>query len=113
VIAPNAPSNGVSRWNVAACRQSTSPETTGMIADRNARVADAAAIPIAVVPAHLTPIRLIATKPAMIPHARSGTDIPGRNHCLIADAESRAVSPQVGTQSHQYDTPVRLPSTGA
>ena len=31
----------------------------------------------------------------------------------MADADKSAVKPQVGTQPHQYETPVRLPSTGA
>ena len=45
--------------------------------------------------------------------ASADTGTPGRYHCLIADAERSAVRPHVGTQPHQYDTPVRLPSTGA
>src|ERR1051325_6812431 len=84
-----------------------------MVADRNASAAAIAAIAIAVFAAHRTPSRLMTTNTTMIRHARSGTEVPGRNHWLIADAETSAVSPQVGIQPHQYATPVRLPSTGA
>src|SRR5262249_21773248 len=53
------------------------------------------------------------TKSKTMAMASADTGTPGRYHCLIADAERSAVRPHVGTQPHQYDTPVRLPSTGA
>src|SRR5689334_8463251 len=111
VAFPNSPGKGVSRWNVAARCQSTVPQKTGMIAERKASTADIVAIGTASLPAHLTPARFTSVNSATIPHAIAGTEAVGRNHCLIAEAESRAVNPQVGTHPHQYETPVKLAST--
>ena len=44
VTSPNQPSNGVVRWKVNACFQSTAPEKIGMTAERNASVAEPAAM---------------------------------------------------------------------
>src|SRR5215831_3662087 len=113
VIAPKAPGKGDVRWNVNARRQSTDPDSIGANAEVKASSTDTDAMATATRPAQTTPSRLITMKSRTMAQASPVTGIPGRNHCLIADAERSAVRPHVGTQPHQYDTPVRLPSTGA
>ena len=67
----------------------------------NARAADMAAIGIASLAAHWTPIRFTPVNSSTMPQAITGTGMPGKYHSWIAAEESRAVSPQVGTQPHQ------------
>ena len=73
----------------------------GITADRRARPAEATAIGIARRMTHFTPHKLMTVKKNTMHDASTGTGNQGKYHWLIADAESRAVSPQVGTQPHQ------------
>src|SRR5262245_41072152 len=101
VTSPNQPANGVVRWKVVACFQSTSPATTGASPEMKARTADAVAIGIASRPAHFTPHRLTAAKASTSVQEITGTDTLGRNHSWMAAAEKIAVKTQVGTHPHQ------------
>ena len=113
VTRPNNPGNGVSRRKLNAWRQSTCPPTIGPSNERNASSADALAMGIASRPAQFTPSRFTQVNSRMIAMAMAGTGTDGSAHWWIAEPESRAVRPHVGTQPHQYETPVRFPSTGA
>src|SRR5262245_57941192 len=101
VRSPNQPSNGDVRLYVNAWRQSTSPEIMGTNADKNASVAEPAAIGIASRAIHLTPQRLTKVKKHTIEMATASTGKLGKYQCWSAAAERRAVRPQVGIQPHQ------------
>ena len=47
------------------------------------------------------PVRFTTVKPATRSAARSFTGIIGKYHWFSAEADSKAVSPHVGTQPHQ------------
>jgi len=74
VSSPNQPWNGTVRWKVVACRQSTSPATIGASAEIKASTAEAVAIGIASLPAHLTPHKLTEAKARTSEHAMTDTD---------------------------------------
>lgn len=101
VTPPKAPWNGEIRWNELARRQSTRPARTGATVDTSARAADTQAMGAARRAAQRTPHRLTAQKAVTISTASRVTGIPGRYHWCRAEADSRAVTPQVGTHPHQ------------
>ena len=101
VMLPNQPSNGVLRWRLVACCQSTVPAATGPSPERNARTADPLAIGIASRAAQRTPSRLTAVKNATMPKAAGMTGNSGRYQSRIAVAASSEQRPAVGTQPHQ------------
>jgi len=63
--------------------------------------AEAVAIGMARRATHLMPHRFTRLNKQTIALATASTGSQGRYHCWMAEAESRAVSPQVGTQPHQ------------
>lgn len=98
---PNAPPNGVARWNDIAWCQSTLPANTGATAETKARKADPVAMRIARLVTLRNPARLASVKPTTIAIAMGVIGTPGRYQSWIADADSNAVRPQVGTHPHQ------------
>ena len=84
----------------ASC-QSTLPLNIGITAERNASPAETTAIGIVKRITHLMPHRLMTVKKSTMHDANSGTGNQGKYHWLIAKADNRAVSPQVGIQPHQ------------
>jgi len=84
-----------------AWRQSTCPLSMGITPDRKASAAETVAMGIARRVTQRTPHRLTARKNRIRAVARARTGTPGRYHSWSAVAESRAVTPQVGTQPHQ------------
>jgi len=102
VSAPNQPGNGIVRWKVVACFQSTAPVRTGPKAEINARPAENVAKTIASRAAHFTPQRFTAAKMITSPLASHGTrSFEACAHSSSAFAENIAVRPQVGIQPHQ------------
>ena len=77
------------------------PLKTGMTADKKANTAEAVAMGMAIRITHFTPHRFTPAKMATMHPAMSGTGNHGAYHWLMAEAESNAVNPQVGTQPHQ------------
>ena len=81
--------------------QSTLPVNTGTTADRNASSAETAAIGMARRTTQRMPQRFTAKNMQTISVASTVTLMEGRNHCWIAEADNRAVRPQVGTHPPQ------------
>ena len=63
--------------------------------------AEAVAMGMARRATHLIPHRFTKLKKQTMVMATASTGSPGKYHCWKAEAESRAVNPQVGTQPHQ------------
>src|ERR1700719_1508182 len=95
VTSPNQPGNGDVSVKVVACLQSTAPAKIGMRAERNASVAEAAAIGMARRVVQPIPHRLMNVNSETIAAATASTGTPGKYHCWMAAAESSAVNPHV------------------
>ena len=90
----------------ASFDQSAEPARTGAIIETKASPAETVAIGMLSLVTHLMPARFTAANKATRKQAIVATGTPGSAHWLMAAAENRAVSPQVGTHPHQYATPV-------
>jgi hypothetical protein len=73
----------------------------GISAERKASVADAVAMGMARRATHLIPERLTKVKKHTMAMGKASTGKSGKYQCWRADAERRAVRPQVGIQPHQ------------
>src|SRR4051794_17027527 len=100
VILPKRPENGASKVNVVAICQSTVPARIGSTPESKARPAETVAIGTAKRTTQRIPRRLTSAKPITIAIAIGVIGTCGKYQLWIADADIRAVRPQVGTQPH-------------